>query len=150
MPIKNRPWLATIHQKKLDRTTKLVSEAIAQLQLKGERISVASIVAASRKVDPNGLGISHTALLNNPHAREEYERHRNWKPHRTRKTRKLDESPFPVPVKLTRNRASARRRLLKLSKAELVDRLILLQCAYADAYKRIVDAEVSVFEKELS
>lgn len=78
-------------------------------------------------------GIQQAAILNNEEARIYYEQHRSWK--RSSRKRPADK---PVAVKVTapvvkanRDVARARYRYLKMNKAELVERLLTIEQAYA-------------------
>src|SRR5439155_11318720 len=44
-----------------------------------QRISLASIAAHSKTIDPTGQGVSESSVLNNDEARTLYEQHRTWK-----------------------------------------------------------------------
>jgi hypothetical protein len=95
-------------------------------------ISLASLAARSKEVDPEGRGVSEAAILNNEEARKYYEQHRAWKgSSRTRSTRPRNVLEITAPIKIGRNVSRARYRYLKMSKAELVERLLAVEQKYA-------------------
>ncbi len=72
-------------------------------------------------------------MLHNEEARTLYEQHRNWKdpprrsPNTTKKVRATQ-----ISTKAARDQEQARQRYLRFSKAELVDRLLAAEYAYAE------------------
>lgn len=129
------PWLEEhVYAPKRQRTVDLVTRTVAVLLAERARISLGTIVARSRQLDPAGKGISQTAILGNPAARAYYERHRTVGPPPP------PASPRPAvpdtPVAAGRDLARVRRRYLRLSKAELVGRLVATEQARASAHER--------------
>lgn len=129
------PWLEEhVYAPKRQRTVDLVTQAVDTLVAERARISLSTIVARSRQLDPAGKGISQTAILGNPAARAYYERHR------TVALPPPPASPRPAvtntPVRAGRDLARVRRRYLRLGKAELVDRLVATEQARASAHAR--------------
>ena len=135
------PWLEEhVYAPKRQRTVDLVTRAVDALLAERARdhgttrISLGTIVARSRQLDPAGKGISQTAILGNPEARAYYERHR---------TAALAPPPAPPrpavtapPVAAGRDLTRVRRRYLRLGKAELVERLVATEQARASAHER--------------
>src|SRR5262249_38323190 len=72
-------------------------------------------------------------ILNNEEAREYYERHRTWKgKSRKRPARSENTLGITAPIKIDRDLSRARRRYLKMSKAELAARLLAVEQKYAE------------------
>lgn len=120
-------WLAAqVYEPKRQRTIDLVRQSVEALHHEKARISLASIAAKSRGLDPTGAGISESAILTNEEARAYYERHRSWKHQRRPPTssQKPEKSLPTGSVKLTRDEVRARQRYQRLSKAEVLDRLL--------------------------
>lgn len=134
-------WLTEqVYQPKRQRTVDLVHESIDALRKAQTRISLASIAAKSRELDPTGTGISESTILTNEEARAYYERHRSWK-HQRRPptpTQKPSRNPEPSPIKLTRDEVRARQRYQRLSKGELVDRLLAAERSAAEWEQRFL------------
>jgi hypothetical protein len=121
-------WLQEqVYAPKKQRTVDLVEQSIESLLKERQRISLASIAAHSKTIDPTGQGIAESAVLNNEEARTRYEQHRTWKgspsslPNATKKARAVR-----ISTKGDRDQEQARQRYLRLSKAELVDRLLVI------------------------
>lgn len=123
-------WLTEqVYLPKRQRTIDLVHQSVEALRGAKARISLASIAAKSKELDPTGAGISESAILTNEDARVYYEQHRSWKRQRRLPTSsQKSEKPLPTgSVKLTRDEVRARQRYQRLSKAALVDRLLAVE-----------------------
>jgi hypothetical protein len=120
----DRPWLRDqVYDPKRQRTVELVKRAVDCLLKDKRQGSLASLAARSKELDPEGRGISESAILNNEEARQYYEQHRAWKgKSRKRPTRSKDAPKLTVSIKTDRNLSRARYCYLKMSKAELVAR----------------------------
>lgn len=132
-------WLAEqVYQPKRQRTIDLVHQAIEALSREKARISLASITAKSKELDPTGAGISESAILTNEEARASYEQHRSWK--RQRRPPMPSQKPAKrIPTgstKLARDEVRARQRYQQLSKATLADRLLAAERTSAEWEQR--------------
>lgn len=132
-------WLAEqVYQPKRQRTIDLVHQSVEALRSEKARISLASIAAKSRELDPTGAGLSESAILTNEAARAYYEQHRSWK--RQRRPPTSSQQPAKcIPagvVKLTRDEVRARQRYQRLSKTALVDRLLAAERTSAELEQR--------------
>ncbi len=132
-------WLQEqVYAPKKQRTIDLVKRSIEGLLKEGQAISLASIAAISKTIDATGQGVSESAVLNNEEARSLYEQHRTWKgplrrsPNTTKKVRATQIST----TKADRDQEQARQRYLRFNKAELVDRLLAAEYAYAEQEQR--------------
>src|ERR1035441_10374384 len=77
----DRPWLKEkVYGPKRRRTVELVKRSVDSLVKERKRISLSALSARSKEIDPDGRGVSETAILNNEEARAHYEQHRSWKP----------------------------------------------------------------------
>ena len=67
-------WLVEqVYEPKRERTFELVKRSVDVLLEQKERISLASIAATSKQLDPAGQGVSESAILGNELARAYYE-----------------------------------------------------------------------------
>jgi hypothetical protein len=132
--LEDRPWLREkVYAPKRQRTVELVKRAVDCLLKDRRQVSLASLAARSKEMDPEGRGISESAILNNEEARQYYEQHRAWKgKSRKRPTRSEDAPEITAPIKIDRNLYRARYRYLKMSKAELAARLLAVERKYAE------------------
>ncbi|HYU72201.1 MAG TPA: hypothetical protein VEL31_05940, partial [Ktedonobacteraceae bacterium] len=132
---------------KKQRTIDLVKRSIEGLLKEGQAISLASIAAISKTIDATGQGVSESAVLNNEEARSLYEQHRTWKgplrrsPNTTKKVRATQIST----TKADRDQEQARQRYLRFNKAELVDRLLAAEYAYAEQEQRWLSQQDETF-----
>jgi len=125
--------LGLVYAARRQRTVDLVRASIKTLQTEGASISLASVAGASRRVDPQGKGVSESALLHNAQARACYEEHHTWVggPHK-RVVASARQLPAAMAViKLDRDIGRARQRYLRLGKRELVERLLKAELACA-------------------
>lgn len=132
-------WLAEqVYLPKRQRTIDLVHQSVEALRGAQARISLASIVAKSRELDPTGAGISESAILTNEAARAYYEQHRSWKRQRRSPTSRLqpEKRSSAGAVKLTRDEARTRQRYQQLTKGDLVDRLLAAERSTAEWEQR--------------
>jgi hypothetical protein len=127
-------WLEGVYAARRQRTRALVEAAVAALEQTRRPVSVASVAAESKRVDPEGRGVSESAVLNNPEARAHYAQHRSWaRPRAGRPAATTGRGRGVVrPLMASRDPARARRRYLRMRKSELADRLVVLERAHAE------------------
>ncbi len=125
-----------MYEPKRQRTFELVKQAVDTLIKQREqdgitRISLTTIIATARELDPAGKGVAHTAILENEEAYAYYKRFRTAsKPKkRERAPRNGDAKPG---IKADRDQARVRQRYMKLNREELVDQLLTVEQQYAD------------------
>lgn len=128
-----RPWLATkVYAPKRQRTVNLVRRAVNDLVVHREKVSLATVSRRSRELDPEKKGVSESAILGNAEARSCYEQHRTARRSgRRTETAARVTSPNPSRIDPGRNLPAARARYMRMPKAEVVDRLIMVEQAYA-------------------
>ncbi len=132
-------WLEErVYAPKRERTFELVHQSIDALLKRKERISLASIMLISKEVDPEGRGISESAILGNDQARAYYELHRNWKGSRKRLISSTEISLPSVSgsIKLDRDEQRVRQRYLRMGKEALVERLLTVERACVEQEQR--------------
>lgn len=126
----SRPWLQEkVYGPKRERTVTLVKQAVDALVKDKKRVSLATVVAKSKELDPDESGISESAVLNNPEAKAYFDQYRSWKgsPRRNRTPVEPAVSAVSRPIKLDRDLARVRRRLMRQSKNWLVERVMTLE-----------------------
>jgi hypothetical protein len=73
------PWLEEkVYAKLRQRTADLVRQSVDALCKDGQRVSLATVAAKSKELDPDHRGVSESAILVNQEARAYYEQHRSW------------------------------------------------------------------------
>jgi hypothetical protein len=133
------PWLEEkVYAKLRQRTLDLVSQSVEVLRKDKQRVSLATIVAKSKELDPEHRGISESAILDNQEARAYYEQHRSWRgsPRKRAKPLAVASPVSPRAVKSGRDEQWVRRRYLHMSKEVLVERLITAERTLAEQRER--------------
>ena len=133
-------WLQEqVYAPRRQRTLDHVRHAVDTLVTTNQPVSLASIAAMSKALDPEGRGISTSAVLGNAQARAYYERHRRWIPRRPRRGPSAPSASVTlVGPRISRSRdvTRARQRYRRLGKSVLVERLLALEHAYAEQEDR--------------
>jgi hypothetical protein len=131
-------WLHDkVYAPRRQRTRDLVRQAVETLVSAEQAVSLASIAAMSKVLDPAGRGISTSAILGNPEARAHWERHRRWRGTRpARRTTPPGHPPARPRVAAERDVARARQRYLRWTKTTLVERLLAAEHAWAEQEER--------------
>jgi hypothetical protein len=139
LPANDRSWLKEVYDLKRSRTVELVKSSVDSLMQDRKRVSLATLSARSKELDPGGRGISESAILKNQEARIYYEQHRSWRKARSGNRQGIRKSTafgFPARIKSDRDSAHVRYRYLKLHKTDLVERLLAVEQAYASLQER--------------
>jgi hypothetical protein len=145
--------LVLVYAARRERTYRLVMQAVDALRQARARVSIATIVACSRELDADGKGVSKDAILGNADARAYYEAHRTEqtlarRPARRRKPLKLADEQSgsaPILVRADRDQVRARQRYDRLTKQELIVRLVHTEQALAAERERWLRANDLVF-----
>jgi hypothetical protein len=129
-----------------------VRRSVDALLDRGEEVSILSIVAISKELDPGGVGVAHTTILRNAEARAYYEQHRTWKgeSRRPMPEAKADAGAAEPPtLKVDRDPVRARQRYLRLPKPVLVARLMAAEQAYVMHREMLLQANEELLEWRL-
>jgi len=102
----------------------------------GKPVSITSVEAVSRQLDPLGKGVSQNALLHNLEARPHYEAHRTWKGRTLQEGNSAWSLVRASHRKRDRDLARARQRYLRLSKRDIVERVLAVEQACAEHEQR--------------
>lgn len=135
-------WLGSVYAARRQRTTDLVRSSIDALEKEATPVSITSVVAVSRQLDPQGKGVSESALLRNPDARALYEANRAWGGIRPRRSTRRGRKREPISVKPDRDRGRAAKRYMRLTKGDLVERLLVAEqacCEHEEKWLRTAD-----------
>ena len=129
-------WLGEVYERRRRRTVRLVELSITVLTGAGERVSLAAVARVSKTVDPaDPDGISESAILHNEEAYLLYRQRAQGKRRAQRSgaaaLHKGTSGDSRICVSADRDRGRARQRYLRASKAELVERLLIAENAYA-------------------
>lgn len=132
-------WLRAVYERRRRRTVRLVRLSIAALERAGKPTSLAALARISKTVDPEEPdGVSESAILHNEEAYALYRQHTPSKlPRQRGSTVNAGVGQHQlVRVRVDRDPARARRRYMRASKPELVERLLAAEQAYADLETR--------------
>ena len=126
--------LQKIYEAREKRTFDLVKKSVDVLVSQKQKVSLTTIVALSKELDPEGKGVSLSALQRNKKANAYYKKHQSYNSKATKRSsvvvKKLSQRESPQ-IKLDRDLARVRQRYLKLSKEELVECLLVVEQALA-------------------
>ncbi|QRG67401.1 hypothetical protein [Brevibacillus choshinensis] len=123
-----RPWLRAVHEKKKTRSVQLGKSAIDSLVKEGKPVTLNNIHNRSKELDPTGKGIHPNTIKTNEELFDYYKQHSHT--HKQRQTNKPPSSlNMPQDTHLrrinpNRNLVHLRQKYMKLTKQELVARLI--------------------------
>ncbi len=137
------PWLQQHYEEKRQRTIRLVRAAVDQLVNEEQAVTIEAICRVSVTLDPEKRGVKKSGVLNNQEAYNYYRTHSaSYKAANQRHHLRRKEQEPPVTKRLLRldphrdlNRV--RSRYLRMTKAELVERLIVVEQAYAERERQL-------------
>jgi hypothetical protein len=126
----DRLWLKVSHQKRSNRSVEIGKQAIDLLVKNGEPVTYTNVADISKVIDPEGKGIHPNTIRTNEQLYEYYKQNSL-----TYKQKENSKNVKPIlnndidyrKVKPNRNVDNAQRKYMKLSKKELVQRLILAE-----------------------
>ncbi|MBT2716599.1 hypothetical protein [Bacillus sp. ISL-57] len=118
------------HQKRRNRSVEIGKQAIDLLIKKGSPITFTTIVEQSKEIDSEGKGIHHNTIRTNEELYEYYKQHSKTYKQKNNSKSNISNRSVAVKniefhkIKPNRNRKILQRNYMKLSKKELVQRLI--------------------------
>ena len=133
------PWLEEkVYARLRQRTVDLVKRGVDALREDKQRVSLSTVAAKSKELDPEHRGISESAILDNQEARAYYEQHRSWQGSPRKRAKPLAvASPASLGVvKPGRDEQRVRQRYMRMSKETLVERLITAERTLAEQRER--------------
>jgi hypothetical protein len=127
-----RPWLKESHQKRSRRSVELGKQAIDFLIKKDEPVTYTNVADVSKEIDPEGKGIHPNTIRTNEQLYKYYMKHSlTYKQKENSKKVKpslnTEKDIDFGKIKPNRSVENAQRKYMKLSKKELVQRLILAE-----------------------
>jgi len=145
-----KPWLLKHYEARRQQTVRLVKAAVDQLVKEKQTVTIEAICQKSLVLDPEGRGIKKSAILKNSDAHAYYQEHSTSyqaAKKRNRKTR-ISSAPDPHPLSIDPNRNvdRARLRYLHMTKAEIVDRLLTVEQAYAEVHQQLAQLQFELLE----
>jgi hypothetical protein len=147
-------WLGeSVYEPKRRHTFDIVKQAIdllvEQHKLDGTtRISLSTITAITRQLDPAGKGVAHTTILEHEEAYAYYKRYRTAATPKKRQEVRSTANDRPV-IKADRDQAHVWQRYRQLSREELVDHLASVEQQYAELHERYLATNDKLLEWQL-
>ncbi len=129
------PWLEEkVYARLRQRTIDLVKHSVDTLRKDKQRVSLSTVAAKSKELDPEHRGISESTILDNQEARAYYERYRSWRGTPRKRAKSFASIPpaSPGKVKPGRDEQRVRQRYLRMSKEALIARLITAERTLAE------------------
>jgi hypothetical protein len=149
-------WLEeSVYEPKRQHSVDLVKRSVDVLVTRRKqdgtiRISLATIVATSKQLDPTGTGVAHTTILENAEAYAYYKKYRTTlsKPVKRRNQRVSADMSDPD---IAQDPAFAKRRQYYMTwrRAELVDELLRVQQERDQFQEQWLDASDNVLQWQL-
>lgn len=121
----SKPWLKKEYEEKRNRAYTIGKKAIDELVKQGQRVSYRNIEATSKALDPDGKGIHANTVKSNEALHEYYLQFaRTVKISKSRAKPTMRNSFSYQHLKPNRDLTQIQKRYLKMSRGELVARLI--------------------------
>jgi hypothetical protein len=149
-------WLEeSVYEPKRKHSVDLVKQSIDTLvnqrkQGSKIRISLATIVATSKQLDPTGVGVAHTTILENAEAYAYYKKYRTTSL-KTVKHRNQRGSPETIEQLVANDPALEKRRQYYMTwrRAELVDELLRVRQERGRFQEQWLDASDNLLQWQL-
>ncbi len=131
----------------------LTVQSVDALRRERQPVSFGTVPRRSRDLDPDGRGVSESAIRRNPDALAYFQKHQTWPRRGRRATPRRGEvvrtdAPTVVPAKIDRDVGRAHRRHQRRTKGELIDRLLAIEQAYAELHLQHLAAADDVLVSE--
>jgi len=142
-----------VYEPKRQRTFDLVKRAVDTLleqrkQDAATRISLSTIVAMAKQLDPAGQGIAHTSILENAEAYAYYKKFRTARPAKQHQPVSSNGEAAPR-IKADRDQSRVRQRYMKWNRRELVNQLLWVEEQYAELHERCLATSDELLEWQL-
>ena len=146
-----RPWLTENHKRRSDRAIRIGKETIDRLIKKGIPVTFANVAQWSKEIDTEGKGIHQNTIRSNEELYEYYKQYsETFKQKENSKVNKLQNNlDLDIDfrkLKPDRNLDILHRKYMKLSKQEIVQRLILAEQYILENENKWVTAHFESFK----
>lgn len=133
----SHPWLEKHYEEKRQRTVRLVKASVDQLVKEKQTVTIEAICHKSVQIDEEGRGVKKSAVLENQVAHSYYRAHSaSYRAaaarKRTSKAAKTSAQAHPSRIDPHRDIDRSRYRYLQMTKPEIVERLLIVEQAYAE------------------
>ncbi|KZR59357.1 hypothetical protein [Pseudobacillus badius] len=127
-PSGNRPWLKSVYEQRKERSIQLGIQAIDALVADETPVTLKNIQEKSKELDSNGKGIHSNTIKKNEELHSYYKQHsKTFKVRQKKKKPLLDttlDESYIRNLSPDRNLSNVRTKYMKMTKEELVNKLI--------------------------
>lgn len=148
----NRAWLKGVHKSRSQRSFLLGKEAIDLLVKQNLPITLKTISEKSKEIDSEGKGIHSNTIMINPELNEYYKQNSKTYKQKLNSNKSLQKRSVPFTpvdyrrIRSDRNIENTERKYMKMSKKELVQRLILAEKYIAENNKMWAGKQFEQFQ----
>jgi hypothetical protein len=127
---------------------RLVKVAVDQLVKDQQTVTIEAICRKSAEIDPEGRGVKKSAILENTDAHAYYRKHSTSYQAMKQRTKRKSPSSVSQVLHVDPNRDvdRARYRYLQMTKAEMVERLLTVEQAFAEAQRQLAHLQFELLE----
>ncbi|GLV53155.1 hypothetical protein KDH_00210 [Dictyobacter sp. S3.2.2.5] len=146
----SRPWLKTYHEARKQQTIDIVRATVDHLVREERTVTIEAICHLSVEVDPQGKGVRKAGILGNEAAYAYYREHSSsyrrahQRNHRFEKEKQRTVSS--VSIDPNRDISRVRSRYLSRTKADLVERLLTVEQAYAECQQQLARLQFALVD----
>ncbi len=148
----SRPWLKKHHEARRQRTVDIVKATVDRLVREGQTVTIEAICNLSPEVDPQGKGIKKAGVLDNLVAHAYYREHSaSYQLAQRRKRRQAGKRQMvtqPARIDPNRDVSRVRSRYMQQTKADLVERLLTVEQAYAESQQQLARLQFQLLEQQ--
>ncbi len=129
---------------------RLVKATVDQLLKEGQTVTLEAICTLSSEVDPQGKGIKKAGIIGNAEAHAYYRKHSSTYQrglgYQRRKGRSKRVSAQPSRIDADRDVDRVRQRYLLQPKADLAERLLAVEQAYATCQRQLASLQFELLD----
>ena len=148
-----RPWLNTYHEARKQQTIEIVRATVDHLVREERTVTIEAICRLSVEVDPQGKGVRKAGILGNEVAYAYYREHSSsyqmahQRSHRFEKGKQRTASSVSrISIDPNRDISRVRSRYLSRTKADLVERLLTVEQAYAECQQQLARLQFALVD----
>jgi len=147
-PKQPRPWLLQHYAAIRQRTVGLEKLTVDRLIQEGQTVTIEAICKQSQQLDPQGKGIKKAGVLGNAEAYAYYQQHRTSRAATPRRASHKAGSTHRLPTDPGRDLGAVRRRYLRESKPDLVERLVFVEQAYIESQQQLARLQFELLDQQ--
>ncbi|MGS0530237.1 hypothetical protein ACU80C_30460 (plasmid) [Bacillus mycoides] len=148
----NRTWLKGVHESRSQRSLLLGKGAIDLLVKQNLPVTLKTVSEKSKEIDSEGKGIHPNTITTNPQLNEYYKQHSKTYKQKSNSNQSLQKCSVAFTsvdyrrIRADRSIENTERKYIKMSKKELVQRLILAEQYIAENNKMWAGKQFEQFQ----